>query len=125
VMPSSETETRSRGRLALDQDGTSLEGRPAPERGGIPLEGAPNPRARQNLTRGGDRPSSEAKFYQCGTATLERSGVPPKGVQAACLAGCGSMSLTYARCQVQSFFISYEGKWVSPGCLGDPYGCPR
>jgi hypothetical protein len=67
VMSSSETETCSRGRSALDRDWTSL-------------EGAPNPRARRNLTRGGDRPSSEAEFYQCGIATLERSRVPPEGV---------------------------------------------
>jgi hypothetical protein len=50
VMPSSETEIRSRGRSALDRVGT-------------PLEGASSPRARRNLTRGGDRPSSEAKLY--------------------------------------------------------------
>jgi hypothetical protein len=68
VMPSSETETRSRG-----------EGRPAPERGGVPLEGASYPRARQNLTRGGDRPTSEAKLYRGGAVPLERSGVPPEG----------------------------------------------
>jgi hypothetical protein len=85
VMPSSETEIRSRGR-------------PAPERGGIPLEGVPSPRARRNLTRGGDRPSSKAKFYQCGIATLERSGAPPKGVQAACLVGRGPVGLSYACC---------------------------
>jgi hypothetical protein len=22
-------------------------------------------------------------------------------------------------------FVFYEGKWVLPGCLGDPYGRPR
>jgi hypothetical protein len=82
MIPLSETETWSRGRSALDRDGTSL-------------EGACSPRARQNLTRGGDRPSSEAKFYQCGTGTLERIGVPPEGVQAACLAGHGPVSLSY------------------------------
>jgi hypothetical protein len=62
VIPSSETEIRSRGRSTLDRDRTSLEGRPAPERGGIPLEGVPNPRARRNLTRGGYQPTSEAKL---------------------------------------------------------------
>jgi hypothetical protein len=42
VTPSSETETRSRGRLALDRDGASREGvHPALERGGVPLEGRP------------------------------------------------------------------------------------
>jgi hypothetical protein len=72
-------EPRSTGRSALHRDGTSLEGHLAPEREGIPLEGASNPRARRYLTRGGDQPSSEAEFYQCGTVPLERSGVPPEG----------------------------------------------
>jgi hypothetical protein len=85
VMSSSEMETRSRGRSALDRDGTSL-------------EGAPSPRARRDLGRGGDRPSSEVKCHQCGIATLERSGVPPEGVQAACLVGRGPMGLSYACC---------------------------
>jgi hypothetical protein len=65
-MASSETETCSRGRSSLDRDGASL-------------EGASAPRARRNLTRGGDRPSSEAKLYRCGVVPLERSGVPPEG----------------------------------------------
>jgi hypothetical protein len=83
VMSSSETETRLRGCSALDRGGTSL-------------EGVPGPRARRNLTRGGDRPSSEAEFYQCGTAPLERSGVPPEGGYADCLVGHGPMGLFYA-----------------------------
>jgi hypothetical protein len=66
VMSSSETGPRSRGR-------------PAPERGVIPLEGVTRPRVRWNLTRGGDRPSSEAEFYRSGTVPLERSGVLPEG----------------------------------------------
>jgi hypothetical protein len=64
VMSSSETETRSRERSALDRDGTSL-------------EGEPNPRARWNLTRGGDRPSSEAEPLPRGRPALERGGVLP------------------------------------------------
>jgi hypothetical protein len=72
-MPSSETETRSRGRSALDRDGASREG------GGVPLEGASYPRVRQNLTRGGERPTSKAKLYWGGAVPLERSGVPPEG----------------------------------------------
>jgi hypothetical protein len=39
-----------------------------------------------------------AKLYQCGITTLERSGVPPEGVQAACLVGRGPVSLSYACC---------------------------
>jgi hypothetical protein len=123
VMPSSETETRSRGRLALDRDRASLEGwRPAPERGGVPLEGASDPRARRNLTRGGDWPSSKARLYRGGPMSLERSGVPPEGGQADCLVGRGFV----LRVRLGSFaFVFYEFKRVSPGCLGDPHGCPR
>jgi hypothetical protein len=58
MRPSSEAETRSRGRPALDRDGTSLEGGVQPSR-------------RRNLTRGGDQPSSEAGFCQRGTTSLE------------------------------------------------------
>jgi hypothetical protein len=36
--------------------------RPALQRGVVSPEGATGPRARQNLTRGGDQPSSEAEF---------------------------------------------------------------
>jgi hypothetical protein len=73
MMPSSETETRSRGRSDLDRDGASLEGAFSPERGGIPLEGVSDPRARRNLIRGGDRSSSEAKLYRCVVVPLKRS----------------------------------------------------
>jgi hypothetical protein len=94
VMPSSEMETRSRGRLALDRDGASREGgRPAPERGGVPLKGASDPRARRNLTRGGDRPTSEVELYQGDAVLFERSGVPPEGGWADCLTGRGSVGL--------------------------------
>jgi hypothetical protein len=76
VNPSSETETRSRGRLALDRGGASRErGRPAPERGGVPLEGRPtlerdgtslegvtDPRARRVCTGAPPYPSSGAEF---------------------------------------------------------------
>jgi hypothetical protein len=91
MMPSSKRESRSRGRLALDLDGASLEGASSPrarrnltrgggpERCGTSPEGATGPRARRNLTRGGDRPSSEAKLYRYGAVPLERSGVPPEG----------------------------------------------
>jgi hypothetical protein len=49
VRPSSEAESHPRGRPAL-------------ERGETSPEGAIGPRARRNLTRGGDQPSSEAEF---------------------------------------------------------------
>jgi hypothetical protein len=77
-MPSSEVETRSRGRLALNRDGASREGgggRPALERGGLlleglptlerdgsPLEGAIDPRARRICTEAVPYPSSGVKF---------------------------------------------------------------
>jgi hypothetical protein len=94
VNPSSETETRSRGRSALDRGRASRErGRPAPERGGVPLKGAYDPRARRNLTRGGDQPTSEADLYLGGAIPLERSGVPPEGGWADCLTGRGSVGL--------------------------------
>jgi hypothetical protein len=80
VIPSSEAETRSRGRSALDRGGASCErGRPARERDGVPLEGASDPRVRRNLTRGGDRPTSETDLYRGGAVPLERSGVPAEG----------------------------------------------
>jgi hypothetical protein len=71
---SSEAEPRSRGSLA-------------PEWGGTSLEGVTSPWARWNLTRGGDRPSSEAEVCQCAAAPLERSRVLPEGDRADCLVG--------------------------------------
>jgi hypothetical protein len=63
VIPSSETETRSRGHSALDRGGASRErGRPIPERGGVPLEGASDPRARRICTGVAPYPSSGAGF---------------------------------------------------------------
>jgi hypothetical protein len=75
VRSSSETEPRSRGRLALDQDGTPLEGvssprarrnpargAPNPGRGEASPEGATGPRARRSFTSAAPCPSSEAEF---------------------------------------------------------------
>jgi hypothetical protein len=76
VRSSSEAEPRSRGRSALDRDGTSLEGvsstrarrnparggRPNPARGGASLERATNPRAKRSFTSAAPCPSSEAEF---------------------------------------------------------------
>jgi hypothetical protein len=64
VMPSSEMETCSRGRSALDRDGAAL-------------EGASSSRARRNPARGGDRPSSEAEPHLRGRPALDRGGVVP------------------------------------------------
>jgi hypothetical protein len=76
VMPSSETETRSRGRLALDRNGASREGsvqppseaesrsrgRPTLEREGTSLEGATDPRETRSCTGAAPYPSSGAEF---------------------------------------------------------------
>jgi hypothetical protein len=64
--PSSEAETRSRGRLALDRDGALREGGVQP-----PSETEPHSR--------GDRPTSEADLYRGGAVPLERSGVQLEG----------------------------------------------
>jgi hypothetical protein len=130
---SSMVEPRSRGRPASSEVGPRPRGRPTLERGGTSLEGATGPRARRNLTRGGDQPSSEAKGYLCGAVPLERSGVPPEGGWVDCLVGRWDhlgrrpVSLPYV-CfgfVYVLFFVSCEGKWVFLGCLGDPFGCPR
>jgi hypothetical protein len=76
VMPSSDTETRSRGRPALDRDGASREGgvqppsetksrsrvRPTLKRDGTSPEGATGPRARRSCTGAAPYPSSGAEF---------------------------------------------------------------
>jgi hypothetical protein len=81
VTPSSETETRSRGRSTLDRGGTSRErGRPAPERGGVLLEGASDPRARRKLARGGAQLSIEAE-------PRGREGVQPPSEAESCSRG--------------------------------------
>jgi hypothetical protein len=64
VRSSREAEPHSRGRSALDRDGTSL-------------EGAFHPRARQNPARGGGQPPSEAEPHPRGLPALERGGVLP------------------------------------------------
>jgi hypothetical protein len=76
VMPSSKTETRSRGCLALNRDVASREGGvqppseadsrsrwcPTPERDVTSPEGATSPRARQSCTGAAPCPSSGAEF---------------------------------------------------------------
>jgi hypothetical protein len=108
---SSEAEPRSRGR-------------PAPERGGTSLEGASSPRARRNLTRGGDQPSSEAEVFRCGAVPLERSGVLREGGWAGCLVGRwvhqshGPVSLSCVHFRFVCVLFFCESKRVFPGCLG-------
>jgi hypothetical protein len=60
------------------RSGKQVQGRRACEgleRGGGSPEGVTNPRAKRNLTRGGDRPSSEVEPHPRGRPTLERGGV--------------------------------------------------
>jgi hypothetical protein len=85
VMPSSETETCSRGRLALDRDGASREGggRPALERDKSLLEG------RSTHERGG--------FVRGDVVPLERTRVLPEGGWADCLTGRGPVGSFCAR----------------------------
>jgi hypothetical protein len=125
VRSSSEAEPHSRGRSALDRAGTSLEGgaqppseaesrargRPAPERGGTSPEGVTNPQARRSFTSAAPCPSSEA-----GSA---------RGWLGRLLGGPWARGFI-SRVFLGSFaFVFYEDKRVFPGCLGDPYGCPR
>jgi hypothetical protein len=124
VIPSSETETCSRGRSALDRDGASL-------------EGAFSPRARRNPARGGDWPSSEAEPHPRGQPALERGGVvpvrhrAPRTKQSSTRGWLGrSSGGSWARGFILRVFLGslafvfYECKRVFPGCLGDPCGCP-
>jgi hypothetical protein len=124
-MPSSETEIHSRGRSALDRDGTSL-------------EGASSPRARQNPARRGTQPSSEAEPHPRGRPTLERGEVlpvrhrHPRAKQSSARGCPGRLSGgPWAREFIlRAFlgslaFVFHEGRRVFPSCLGDPYGYPR
>jgi hypothetical protein len=85
VMPSSETETCSRGRLALDRDGASREG------GGVQPSSETNPysRGRSTHERGG--------FVRGDVVPLERTRVLPEGGWADCLTGRGPVGSFCAR----------------------------
>jgi hypothetical protein len=118
VIPSSETEIRSRGRSALDRDGTSL-------------EGVSSPRARRNPARRGDRPSSEAEPHPRGRPALERGEAFTRAAPAPSseaefrpkvsrpLVWWAVGPLVYLMRVVRFVrILFYEGKWVSPNCLG-------
>jgi hypothetical protein len=114
VMPSSETETCSRGRLALDRDGASREGgggRPAPERDKAQLEGAIDPRARRICSR------------RCRTPRADQSSA--RGWLGRLSDGPWARRFVLCACLGLFVFVFYEFKRVFPGCLGDLYGCPR
>jgi hypothetical protein len=120
VRASSEAETRSRGCLAL-------------ERGGTLSEGAASPRARRNLVRRGVQPSSEAgvllvrakRSFARGwlglTVLVGRWGRQDRG-PLLLIRDCFRRVL---RLCVRLCFVICGRKWVFPGYLGDPYGCPR
>jgi hypothetical protein len=121
-------------------------GRPASSEAGPRPRGATDPRARQNLARGGDRPPSETEPHPRGRPALERGGgLPvrcraPRAKRSSARGWLGRLSSgslgppgPWARefalrvfwvC-LRFFFVSCEGKWVFPGCLGNPFGCPR
>jgi hypothetical protein len=97
AMPSSETEARSRGRLALNRDGASREGASSPQARRSPTRGSSDPQARRNLTQGGDQPTSEVDLYRDSTVPLERRGALREGSWADCLTGRGSAGSFRAR----------------------------
>jgi hypothetical protein len=126
VIPSSETETRSRGALG------------SPPRRGLAREGASSPRARRSPARGGVRPSSETEPHSRGRPTHERGRFVPgrrRSPRAERGSARGWLGQLFdgpwvrgfvLRVRLDSFvFIFYEFKRVSPGCLGDPHGYPR
>jgi hypothetical protein len=125
VRSSSEADPCSRGRSALNRDGS-------------PLEGSSSPRTRRNPARGGAQPPSEAEPHPRGRSALERGGALParhhfpRAKRSSARGWLGRLSggpwgRGFIWCvPIGSFeFVFYEGKWVSPGCLGDPYCCPR
>jgi hypothetical protein len=101
-------------------------------------EAAFSSRSRLELARGGVQPPSEAESHPRGRLALERGGVLPSRHRAprakrssargwlGRLCGGPWAREFILRVFLGSFaFVFYEGKWVFPGCLGDPYGCPR
>jgi hypothetical protein len=119
--------------------------RDALERDGNLLEGAFGSRSRRGLTRGGrpalERggvPSSETDPHSRGRSTHERGGFvqrrrcTPRAERSSARGWLGRSSdgpwargFVLCMCLGLFAFVFYEFKRVSPGCLGDPYGCPR
>jgi hypothetical protein len=102
------------------------------------LEGASIPRARQNPTRGGAQPSSEVDPHPRGRPALERGEVLPvrrrlprakrsstRGCPGRLAGGPWARGFILPVLLGSFVFVFYEVKRVFPGCLGDPYGCPR
>jgi hypothetical protein len=125
AMPSSETKTRSRGCLVPDRDGASREG-------GVQPSSEAESRSRVV------RPSSETDPHSRGRSTHERGGFvqrrrcTPRAERSSARGWLGRSSdgpwargFVLCMCLGLFAFVFYEFKRVSPGCLGDPYGCPR
>jgi hypothetical protein len=91
--------------------GPRSRGCPAPEQGGTSPEGATSPRARWSFTSAVPCTSSEAEFRP----TVARLTVW----------WAAGPWVYHTRVLGSLVFVFYEGKRVFPGCLGDPYGCPR
>jgi hypothetical protein len=80
-------------------------------RAGVLERGGPRPRGRLALERGGPRPRGTSLRYLGGPR-----GPPRWRLRCARVLGAS----------VDSWFTFFAGfKRVSPGYLGDPYGCPR
>jgi hypothetical protein len=109
-MPSSETETHSRGRLALDRDGRSRVVRPSSETD-------PHSRGRSTHERGGFVPR------RCRIPRADRSST--RGWLGRLSDGPWAHRFVLCVCLGSFSFIFYEFKQVSPGCLVDPHGCPQ
>jgi hypothetical protein len=99
-------------RTLLEDQGSALE------------RGGPRPRGRQGLERGGPHPRERLTLERRGphsrSVPLCRPGRPrgPPGAWSCLVCVLGAW--------VDSWFAFFAGfKRVSPGYLGDPYGCPR
>jgi hypothetical protein len=125
--------------------------RDALERDGNSLEGAFGSRSRRGLARGGVqpssgaesrsrvfRPSSETDPHSRGRSTHERGGFvlrrcrTPRAERSSSRGWLGRLSdgpwahrFVLCMCLGLFAFVFDEFKRVSPGCLGDPHGCPR
>jgi hypothetical protein len=109
-------------------------GRPALERGGDSPVGASSPRARQNLTRGGRPPLERGgvSLVRCCAPRAKRSFARGWPGLAALVGRWGRQvrgplplghECVFVFCEFVCIICERNG--VSPGCLGDPYGCPR
>jgi hypothetical protein len=118
VMPSSGTETCSRGRLVLDRDGDSL-------------KGALGSRSRRNPARGVVEPPRGRPALERGKVVPVRRRTP-RAKQSSTRGWLGRLSggpwvhgFVLRVCLGLFAFVIYEFKRVFPICLGDPHGCPR